>query len=979
MLMKAPQIHTNTQLGRSCPVRVLLLCGALAILTSQGKAATVTYTWTGGGIDNNWSTGTNWGGTAPTADGATAVTGTNLILNLGLTTGASAPVVDTNNPWYAQTINFVASTGNVSLTGNALTLSGATSINAGNAGTFTVSIANNINLTNTVSTQIFSGNVGAGNLNISGNLTSSVGTSGYVLFRGNGNNSNVSGIISPTTGTTLAVTKSGNGLWTFSNANNVISTFTASQGTTKIGATNGIGTTATLMLGNSGVLGGPAYFDLNGFNQQITGLSVVANNNAANTSLIVRNSSTTASTLTYTKNSNETYSQWIQGNLAFVKNGTGTFTLSGSGSNTYTGATTVNAGSLAAGANSSLSASSAFTIGGSSTAGNLDLKNFHQTISSLAFGAGTGSLLFDLGTDATTRLTVTGNVNLTNGNIAFNGTAPDGTVGKYTLLKAGGTFTGTSIGGTAPTNYRVNVDGTNKEVDLVHLAAISLSAVASNINAHVGDNTAVGFTLQNVAPTNSDSLTYSFNGGTNADLAAASSTTVSTSVTAVAGATAVSGTVASKGAYATTNGDQTATATVTGYRYAAANSLGNVDFGNYMTNTAQSLVLSASNTAVNDAYSEHLNVSAIANGPATVTGGANQIAAGSSTNITVGISNAAGAHDGTVDITLTSDGTGTSGLGTKDLDGQTIHVTGTGYDRANLTASGLSVGNSGGEYTAAAKITGNTLSGFQSGNFAVAGVGTLLTTGNSVAVATFDTSTKLNGNYQTTANLQFNNRTGADVAINGGAGDSKAVSVSVQVDGNKSNSHTDAKTALIAAGGSYEGYSLTSGVGIGTTASLLGGTAVGDANISMAFDTTSTSGQTTTNVSDFLTLTGVHSAGLVNPNLTDTFVLQLSYNESIAGAVYLGYYDTETSTFVNAVFGNSTGAINNLGDTPYVVGDLTLGDYGYNSTTHTAWAVIDHNSEFAVLAAVPEPSTWAMLLGGVGMLAFGQRLRRRNA
>ena len=30
-------------------------------------------------------------------------------------------------------------------------------------------------------------------------------------------------------------------------------------------------------------------------------------------------------------------------------------------------------------------------------------------------------------------------------------------------------------------------------------------------------------------------------------------------------------------------------------------------------------------------------------------------------------------------------------------------------------------------------------------------------------------------------------------------------------------------------------------------------------------------------------------------------------------------------------------------------------------------------------AAVPEPSTWAMLVGGVGMLAFGQRLRRRVA
>lgn len=34
---------------------------------------------------------------------------------------------------------------------------------------------------------------------------------------------------------------------------------------------------------------------------------------------------------------------------------------------------------------------------------------------------------------------------------------------------------------------------------------------------------------------------------------------------------------------------------------------------------------------------------------------------------------------------------------------------------------------------------------------------------------------------------------------------------------------------------------------------------------------------------------------------------------------------------------------------------------------------------FSSTMAVPEPSTWAMLVGGMGLLAFGQRLRRRNA
>jgi hypothetical protein len=48
-----------------------------------------------------------------------------------------------------------------------------------------------------------------------------------------------------------------------------------------------------------------------------------------------------------------------------------------------------------------------------------------------------------------------------------------------------------------------------------------------------------------------------------------------------------------------------------------------------------------------------------------------------------------------------------------------------------------------------------------------------------------------------------------------------------------------------------------------------------------------------------------------------------------------------------------------------------LGAYGVDTTNDTVWAVIDHNSDFGVgLDAVPEPSTWAMLLGGLALLAF---------
>jgi len=37
----------------------------LFLMLTYNSADAQTFTWTGGGGDNNWSTGANWGGTAP--------------------------------------------------------------------------------------------------------------------------------------------------------------------------------------------------------------------------------------------------------------------------------------------------------------------------------------------------------------------------------------------------------------------------------------------------------------------------------------------------------------------------------------------------------------------------------------------------------------------------------------------------------------------------------------------------------------------------------------------------------------------------------------------------------------------------------------------------------------------------------------------------------------------------------------------------
>ncbi len=46
-----------------------------------------------------------------------------------------------------------------------------------------------------------------------------------------------------------------------------------------------------------------------------------------------------------------------------------------------------------------------------------------------------------------------------------------------------------------------------------------------------------------------------------------------------------------------------------------------------------------------------------------------------------------------------------------------------------------------------------------------------------------------------------------------------------------------------------------------------------------------------------------------------------------------------------------------------------LGSWGVDTATHTVWAVVDHNSEFAV---VPEPASMSLLLLG-GLLGLKRR------
>ena len=96
----------------------------------------------------------------------------------------------------------------------------------------------------------------------------------------------------------------------------------------------------------------------------------------------------------------------------------------------------------------------------------------------------------------------------------------------------------------------------------------------------------------------------------------------------------------------------------------------------------------------------------------------------------------------------------------------------------------------------------------------------------------------------------------------------------------------------------------------------------------------------------------------------DIFALQLTV-DSITEDAFLAWNDN--GLWVNAVEGNS--ATGNLAEEgfagSFAASGATatadyLGSWGFDTATGSVWAVLDHNSEFAIL--IPEPGSGALIL-----------------
>jgi hypothetical protein len=136
-------------------------------------------------------------------------------------------------------------------------------------------------------------------------------------------------------------------------------------------------------------------------------------------------------------------------------------------------------------------------------------------------------------------------------------------------------------------------------------------------------------------------------------------------------------------------------------------------------------------------------------------------------------------------------------------------------------------------------------------------------------------------------------------------------------------------------------------------------------------------------VSDVLNLNGMPADGF---GQTSPFVLQMSYDvgrfsdsvdESQAAAdelIALEWFDPNDRVWENAIDGNFGANQGGFRLGAWQPGDMTLGDWGVNTANHTVWAVLNHNSEFAV---VPEPATIG-LLGFASAILLACHWRRRT-
>jgi fibronectin-binding autotransporter adhesin len=397
----AISISADNQIGSSTTGTLVLNGGALNTTANLTLSATR-------GIAVGPTSGSGSGILAP-ATGTTLTYG-GIIANNGSGTGGLTKSATTGTLVLSGANTY---SGDTSILGGTLQLGNIAAIPSGTGkGNLALASGTTLDLNNLSPT--------VNGLSGSGTITNSLTAAVTLTTGGNNATSTFSGIVQDGNGTT-SLTKIGTGTLTLSGVSAYTGLTTISSGTLQLGIASAL--PSGLGKGNL-VLNGA--LDLNGFSNTLNGLSG---------SGTVTNSSTTAATLTAgAADQTSTFSGNLQngiGSTALIKTGTGTLTLSGN--NTFSGATTISAGTLAMGSATGLSANSTLTI---ASAGTLDVNGFSITMDGLL---GTGTINNN-GATPSTLTTGAGNAST-----QFDGVIANGT-NTIALTKTGtGTLTLTGV------------------------------------------------------------------------------------------------------------------------------------------------------------------------------------------------------------------------------------------------------------------------------------------------------------------------------------------------------------------------------------------------------------------------------------------------------------------------------------------------------------------------------------------------------
>ena len=553
-----------------------------------------------------------------------------------------------------------------------------TSLTKNGTGTWILSGANSY----TAATTINAGTLQIGNGSTTGSLASTSAISNNATLVFNRSNTITQGtdfanVISGTGN----LTQNGSGNLTLNSANTYTGATTINAGTLALGASNSIASTSNL-----NVAGGT--FNLAGFNQALGSITGSGNITLG------------AGTLTTNSSSSTTFSGVISGSGGLTKNGSGALTLSGA--NTYTGTTTVNAGTLRLGASNVLADTSNLTIIG----GTFDISTYSDTV---------------------------GVVTMTNGNLigtsgVLTGSTYNITGGNLTAQLGGGSVTinnGTTNVGAIGSAVTFTVNGSST------VAALTANVVASSVSVLNGGSIAGSFSINQTGgvTANSGSIASSLIGSGGVTMNGAGNTFALSGSNSYTGATTISaGTISINAATAlgSTSGVSLANGTALLYTGGAGTLGSNITvgsgtgtlrnsggatltlggslskngttltFGQGAFNVTGSITGSAANSdLVVDAAAVTLNGENTYNGPTFLVNGATLNA------------NAAGALPTGPRTAVTMDATG-SGSSTLALGASQSVASLTGAASSNVTlgANTLTLGTTSGSTTYVGRITG---------------------------------------------------------------------------------------------------------------------------------------------------------------------------------------------------------------------------------------------------------------------------------